>query len=193
MSRVYMKWIVLALMLITVGSKSVGQILRVETYRNPDADLSLYSTYYWSVQAERTTDDESYFLNDLVLKSDIRDAIHNELDHLEYRTKQSAPDLLVNFRVFARPVVLKGFNGYGLNYWGPGEFRSYPVEESAELEAGTIIISLIDRRKGELVWQGYATGLMDGEGFIKDEAKVREAVKLVFDQFGQRANTYSKR
>ncbi len=57
---------------------------------------------------------------------------------------------------------------------------------------GTLIVSLVDRKTGTMVWQGFASGLINNHEFIKDEAKVREAVSLIFDEFGMRATDYDR-
>jgi len=60
------------------------------------------------------------------------------------------------------------------------------------VEPGTLLISLVDRKKGSLVWQGFASGLIDNNTFIKDEGKIREAVNLIFDEYGMRATDYDR-
>ena len=54
-------------------------------------------------------------------------------------------------------------------------------------------MSIIDRREKALVWQGFASGLLDDGEFSKDEGKVREAVKLILDEYGLTANEYTRR
>jgi hypothetical protein len=50
------------------------------------------------------------------------------------------------------------------------------------------MIHLADRKTGKLVWQGYASGLMDGNVFTKEGNKIDEAVSMVFDKFNYRAD-----
>ena len=50
------------------------------------------------------------------------------------------------------------------------------------------MIHIVDRNTGKLIWQGYASGLMDGEVFGKDINKITEAVSMVFDTYHQRAD-----
>ncbi|HYF68327.1 MAG TPA: DUF4136 domain-containing protein [Ohtaekwangia sp.] len=152
-----------------------------------------YNTYYWASQIDQTLDPGYYFLNDLVLKATIRDAVKGELEGRGYKSQVSNPDLIVNFRVFDQPVTIKGYEGYGTSYWGDMEFRTADDTTSYDLEAGTLIISLVDRAAGEIVWQGFASGLINDNAFIKDEGKIREAVNLIFDQYAHRATEYSKR
>ena len=62
-----------------------------------------------------------------------------------------------------------------------------------KVDAGTLIISIVDRENRKLVWQAFASGLLEGIDFTKDENKLREAVALLFEAYGTRVNNYSKR
>lgn len=169
-----------------------GQEIVVNSIKHPEADFTRYMTYYWAVQVDYDTYDESYFLNDLMFKSDIREAVRNGLENLGYRADPSAPDLIVNFRVFEKKTRLNGFEGYGVNYWNPKEY-SPESGRRAEVSAGTIILSIVDRKQGVLVWEGVASGLVTQGKFVKEEGKLREAVDMILNQYGMRANEYTKR
>ena len=122
----------------------------------------------------------------------IRHSVDHELRGMRYKHQTSNPDLLVNFRVFDKPTTIKGFADYGTNYWdsnmsGPANTKNY------EVQAGTLIINLIDAKTGEVVWTGFASGLMDGNVFNKKEDKIMQAVNLIFDNFNQRADNYTTR
>jgi hypothetical protein len=52
---------------------------------------------------------------------------------------------------------------------------------------------MIDRKNGSIVWQGFASGLINNDQFIKEEGKVREAVNLIFEEYPYRATEYTKR
>jgi hypothetical protein len=101
-------------------------------------------------------------------------------------------DLIVNFRVFDQPVKLKGNQGYGDSYWGNHQFNSI-TETEVEVEAGTLLVSLADRESGKVVWQGFASGLIDNNAFVKDEGKISEAVNLIFEDYNQRAKEYTRK
>lgn len=169
-----------------------GQEIVVSSIKHPEADFTHYVTYNWAVQVDYDTDDESYFLDDLMFKSDIREAVRNSLESLGYRPDATAPDLIVNFRVFEKKTMLNGFEGYGVNYWNPKEY-SPESGRRVDVNAGTIILSIVDRRQGVLVWEGVASGLVTQGEFVKEEGKLREAVDLMMNQYGTRANEYTKR
>lgn len=187
-----MKGTIFVLFLL-IGLNATAQDLRVSGSRNSDIDFTRYATYYWANQVVSERDEPHYFLNDLVLKADVRDAVRSELDNRGYRFSQVNPDLLINFRLFDRATKLNGFEGYGFDYWNRSEFNPASDIRQHYVEAGTLIISIIDRREKALVWQGFASGLLTDGEFTKDEGKVREAVKLILDEYGLTANEYTRR
>jgi hypothetical protein len=174
-------------------STSGAQELTVQAFRDEDVDLRKYETYFWASHAD-SNEGGSYFLNDLVLKADIRDAVHSAMQARGYSMEETSPDLLVNFRLFERGAVLKGAQGYGSNYWKKEEISSIDNSiDEINVKAGTLIISLLDRSSGKLIWQGFASGLIGEKDFMKDEGKIREAVNLIFEEYGYRVDEYTKR
>lgn len=183
------------LCLIAIGSMSAAnaQTIRVEADRALDADFSQYKTFYWSSQVDSWLDEGLYFLNDLTMKSMIRDAVKGELMGLGYEMQSNNPDLIINFRVFDEPVTLKGYEGYGTTYWGDERYREPDDTTSYHVEAGTLLLSMADRESGKVVWQGFASGLIENDAFIKDESAIRQAVNMIFDKFDQRAKEYTRK
>jgi hypothetical protein len=170
-----------------------AQTIRVEADRALDTDFGEYKTFYWASQIDTWLDEGMYFLNDLTMKAMIRDAVKSELMGRGYELQSHNPDLIVNFRVFDKPVTLKGFEGYGLSYWGDQRYREISDTTSYNVEAGTLLLSMADRESGKVVWQGFASGLIEGDAFIKDEGKIREAVNMIFEEYNQRAKEYTRK
>lgn len=131
-------------------------------------------------------------MNDLIFKADIRDAVEHEMQGLGYRMQPQSPDLIVNFRVFDNSTRIKGYEGYGQGYWGNEEYLQATDTTSYVVEPGTLLVSLVDRKNGTMVWQGFASGLINNKAFIKDETKVRTAVHMIFEEFGMRATDYDR-
>jgi hypothetical protein len=181
------------LMSICLVCAANAQAITVESDRALDADFSKYKTFFWSTQVDQELDEGLYFLNDLVLKGQIRDAVKAEMLGLGYKLEPDNPDLIVNFRVFDQPVTLHGFEGYGTDFWGGQQYRQISDTASYKLDAGTLLLSLADRESGAVVWQGFASGLIKNDTFIKDQGKIYEAVNLIFEEFNQRAKEYSRK
>ena len=171
-----------------------AQNITVESDQATDTDFGNYQTFYWSSQADAWLDEGGiYFLNDLGMKAIVRDAVKSELMGLGYQMQSHEPDLLVNFRIFDKPVTLKGYEGYGTSYWGDERYHEISDTASYNVEAGTLLVSIADRKSGRVVWQGFASGLIENNVFIKEEGKIRETVNMIFEEFDQRAKEYTRK
>jgi hypothetical protein len=182
-----MKKMAMGLIMLVASAFTYAQQVLVRSDHELNTDFSKYKSFYWAPQILDKTDDELMFLNDLNFKAMIMEAVNDEMEGLGYEPNENAPDLIVNFRVFSKPARLKGTSGYGMSYWGGQEYRSISDTTSYEVDPGTLLISLVDRKQSKMIWHGFASGLLDNNEFVKDEVKIREAVKLIFDEYGQRA------
>jgi hypothetical protein len=188
-----MKKVMMGLILLFIVAASYAQSsITVRSEQGEDVDYTKYKTFGWASQVSNELEAGVYFLNDLVLKAQVRDAVKSELLGLGYEMNADQPDLLVNFRVFDQPVTIKGAEDYGDNYWGNDNYSGIS-NESYDVEAGTLLVSLADRESGRVVWQGFASGLIDNNQFIKDEGKIHEAVDMIFAEYNERATEYSKK
>lgn len=175
---------------VTVGADQRGESTSGAGYLNTNAeepDFSTYKTYSWASQV-RDEQNNAYFLNDLIFKTMLRDAVSNEMASRGYTYTPTGGDLVVNFRVFEQPAELKTMDNSG--YWGAGE--SYPYNSNrfgeVKLDKGSILVQMIDRKKGVGVWQGYASGLTDGNVFDKNKDKVYSAVGAIFEKYEHRGD-----
>jgi hypothetical protein len=183
----------LLLLAATVGAHA--QQITVHSNEADDVDYGKYKNFSWASSISNDLEPGIYFLNDLILKAQIREAVKGELMGLGYQLSENADaaDMVVNFRVFDQPVTLKGTEGYGDNYWGGSAPNNLADLESYDVEAGTLLVSLSDRESGKVVWQGFASGLIDNDKFVKDEVKIREAVHMIFDNYNQHAKEYTRK
>jgi hypothetical protein len=183
-------WLFAALMTCSI---TFAQKITVEANQSADADFTKYKTFNWSSQVSDELDPGFYFLNDLVLKAEVRDAVEGELNGRGYKRAESAPDMIVNFRVFEQPATLRGFEGMGDNYWGNNEATGANSQIEYNVKPGTLMVNIVDAKSGQVVWQGFASGLINDNKFIKDKVQVREAANLIFDRFDERADGLSRR
>ena len=173
----------------------LAQRYTVTSNRDMSAPFDSYKTYDWAKHVTTTTS-LAYAINDLTLKTRIKDAVGHELEARTMKPNPGNPDVLVNFRVFEKPVTIPDADGYfhDANYWGTDEVRNNSLgslpystsyyENNTEyyLDKGTIMIQLVDAKKGVVVWQGYASGLTDGNTFDRDPDHIAKAVRLIFDK-----------
>ena len=165
--------------------------ITVESDIDNEVDFSNYKTFSWASNVDSELDESGvYFLNDLILKAQIREAVKSEMMGLGYRFEPNNPDLIVNFRVFDQATRIKGVEP---DYWGGQTYTQVSDTVSYEVEAGTIMLSLVDRKETKAVFQGFASGLIDNDHFIKDEIRIREAIHLIVDESGLGARDLSKK
>lgn len=169
--------------------------VQVESNEKLNTDFSEYKTFGWTTQVSSEEDSGSHFMQDTELKSNLKETVKAELEGLGYTLDENNPDLLVNFKVFNEAVTLQGYSSdsYGPNYWGSSEaeqVRSIEDTTSYDVEPGTILLSMMDPEQGEIVWQGFASGLVDQSthSFNKDNNAVAVAVELLFEEYGHRAD-----
>jgi hypothetical protein len=178
----------IAIVIIMFFTACSTKSYKVDGAGNADANMEDFNTYAFASQVDSKLDAGFFFLNDLVLKADIRDAVKHEMDSRGYRHDPSSADLVVNFRVFDKAATIQGLEGLGSNYWSSGEADRFAMKETVNLKEGSLLVHLVNRQTGEIVWQGYASGLMDGNGFNKDKNKISEAVSMIFDSYNHRAD-----
>lgn len=177
---------------LLLGSFAIAQNITVDADKKLNTDFSKYKTYAWASQVDADLDPGLYFLNDLVMKKRIRDAVRFALDGRGYKYTRQSPDLLVNFRVFEQPTSIKGFTGYGTTYFGSQEVREPEDVTTFEVKAGSIVLNLVDTKTGQVIWRGLASGLTNTNGFDRDENKIKQAVNLMFEQYTARADGYNR-
>jgi len=190
-----MKKVMLGMLLLFTAVGVYAQDITVRSFEAEEVEYDKYKTFDWASQVSDELDPGMYFLNDLVLKAQVRDAVKSELMGLGYEQAESndQADLIVNFRVFDKPVTLRGNEGYGDTFWGTTSYAGIDETEEFDVEAGTLLISLAARESGRVIWQGFASGLIDNNQFVKDQVKISEAVNLIFEDYNERAREYTRR
>lgn len=183
-----MKAIKFATVLLFWTPLAFAQSIVVDADKKLNQNFSQYKTFYWSSQVDHKLDPGFYFLNDIVLKDRIRKAVSYAMEGRGYRKTSHSPDLIVNFRVFETPTTIKGYSGYGTTYFGSEEVRTPEDTTSFRVDKGTTIVYLVDRKSGQIVWRGFASGLMNGYAFDRREDRIKQAINLIFKEYDYRAD-----
>jgi hypothetical protein len=118
----------------------------------------------------------------------IKHSITDELEARGYRESVAAPDLLVAYRVLERQARMKGYLNDEPTMVGSVEVREPKDTTTYTIEPGTLLISLIDKKSGEVVWDGFASGLSENNAFVTDDAKIKESVHLILEKFAYRGD-----
>ena len=150
-----MKKIILVVTMLAITACSS---LRTNTDFDPSVSFAQFKTYAW---IESKDAQSSYHLDGL-LDQRVRAAVESQLSAkgVTPAPKESA-DLLVNYITkIDKKMDVDTFNsnlGYNPYYgprwglWGTGMQTQTTVRE---YEVGTLILDLIDRKTGQLVWRG---------------------------------------
>lgn len=149
-----------------------------------EADFSEYRTFFWSDEFQMQQvegENEPLFYNTLNKKR-LKQAIQREMEARGYTMSSENPDLLVNAQVLVeeRTTTQNNLPYRGFYYWGP------PVPQTSTNKEGDIVVDLIDQEQHQLVWQGYATGVLDTRTKNREE-EIRDAVTIIFAKYGRRA------
>lgn len=177
---------IVGLLIITVFLARCTTTTSVMTDYDRDTDFSQYTTFYWSddfqMKNGENSGEEPLFYNTLVKKR-LKQAIQSEMEGRGYVLSTDDPDLLINSH-----VVVQEKNNYQNNYpyyygYYPFGYNNMPARNYKE---GDIVIDLIDKNQHQLIWQGYASGVLDTNTKDREE-EIREAVSLIFSKYGHRA------
>lgn len=129
----------------------------------------------------------------VVVNNAVRSSLTEELQARGYRQNDVKPDLLVAYRVLERQAKMKGYiNDEPTMVSGGKEVRTPSDTTTHILAPGTLIISLIDTKTSEVVWDGFASGLVRENAFITEETKIKEAVHLIMEEFKYRGDKVNK-
>jgi hypothetical protein len=189
------KILLIAICVITIQLTTVAQATRitVESEKALNHDFNKYKTFDFASMVDNDLEAGFYFVNDIVLRNEIREVLGEALMSRGYSLKDSNPDLVINFRVFDQETTLKGFEGYGRTYWGNEKVRQLSDTASYNVKPGTLLISFADKKTSRIVFQGFASGLIEGNKFIKDEVKIREAVRMILEEYDETASEYTRK
>lgn len=163
--------------------------VKVGADRSFKRSLNDFKTYGWSTKIEQIPSNQIFVgLNDVLIfnnesvREKIKKAIAFELSAKGYSHDQSNPDILVLFRVTERPGTLTTYRGYETIDNGLEKVRTPQNVHHTKIDAGTLIINLLDAKSGKVAWQGWASGILKPE-MVNDNMKVREAVSDIFSKF----------
>lgn len=155
--------------------------------------LNDYSTYAWSQNIDQipsgaiyVSPSGVYIFNNESVRSRIKEAIEYELGARGYKKEENNPDMLVLFTVTERPGNLRTYNGYEMIDNGADSTRTPSDATTTHIDAGTLIINIIDAKSGAVAWQGFASGILKPE-MVNDESQIRQAVASIFNRFNFRA------
>jgi hypothetical protein len=158
------------------------------------ANINDYRTYAWATDIDKIPSNKVFvgtngvlIFNNESARKKIKDAIAYELDARGYKRQSDSADMIVTFQVLEQAGQLQTYNGYQMLNGGFDSVRTPENVQITNVDPGTLIINIIDRRSGSVAWQGYASGILKPD-MINDQSKIRDAVKSIFDKFKYKVN-----
>ena len=126
------------------------------------------------------------------LNESLREAVKQRMRLQGYRFARRNPDLMVSFKLFEGDMRFPGFVQEDITRWvknndaeneeTPDEQRHIYQPTRLLLLDGTLMVTLIDTRTDNAIWNGYASGVTVPEGPRGEYVLVR-SVRAVFDRY----------
>jgi cellobiose-specific phosphotransferase system component IIB len=183
MKKIALLTSVLFSLCLSTRSQDIG------TDRELDANIEAYQTYDWTNKIDQIPTDAVFIgpngvtvFNNETVRSKIKASVAYELSARGYKQTEQNPDFLVHFDVLEQPAEIVTYNGYRLLYNGLDTVRTEENVNQTAVEAGTVMVNFIDKKTGEMVWRGYASGILKPD-MINDETKVRSAISSIFGEY----------
>ena len=184
------KPITLIACLLVLSSCSSGP--KVYSNQDPSADFSAFGTY--GFEAELGTDKPGYTS---VLSQYLKAAATKEMESRGYKYSDN-PDLTINFFIDTKEKVRSntssspsmGVGGRGGRY---GAWGGYGTQTTVtQYTEGTLHVDLVDGKKKQLVWEGYAVGKLTEDVLNRLEESTSFAVNEIFQQYPYLANSSTR-
>ncbi len=126
------------------------------------------------------------------LSDALRDAVRQRMRLQGYRFARRNPDLMVSFKLFEGDMRFPGFVQEDITRWvknNDAENEETPDEQRHSYQPtrlllldGTLMVTLIDTKTDNAIWNGYASGVTLPEG-IRGEYVLVRSVRAVFDRY----------
>ncbi|MBW8184398.1 DUF4136 domain-containing protein [Shewanella nanhaiensis] len=171
-----MKQVKVVLAALSLCALSACSSMKTSSDYDPAANFSDVKTYAW---VEKKTQDGSYHLDGL-MDQRVRSAVDSQLSLKGVKlTDPTTADVLVNYLTKVdKKINVDTFNtNYGYNpYYGPrwGMSGSMHTQTTVrEYEVGTLILDMVDRESGKLIWRGSVADT------IRDKNTPEERIEVV--------------
>jgi hypothetical protein len=126
------------------------------------------------------------------LSEALREAIKQRLRLQGYKLSRRNPDLMVSYKLFEGDMRFPGFVQEDITRWvknNDAEDEETPDEQRHTYQPtrmlmldGTLMVTLIDTRTDNAIWNGYASGVTVPEG-IRGEYVLVRSVRSIFDRY----------
>jgi hypothetical protein len=127
-------------------------------------------------------------LNDSLLREKIKNAIEGELNKKGLTRNDNNSGLLIDFHISIE-------NESSIIYHPPEEalydFKPFPDQEIINYLKGTIVVDMVDRSEGRMVWRSEAIGYMDLHPDLSDK-NIRKGIRVTLKNFPPKSPKVNK-
>jgi hypothetical protein len=167
------KLITLATLLIVLSCDSV------KTEYKAGTDFTAYKTFCWLENCTFFYTGPEY-LNRPETQEVIKNAIIDNLKRKDLRFDNDSPDLLVDFHVTLEDqVIIRYHSKEDEPYYYKTPFTR---ADEVHVTKGTLVIHMIDRQRGELVWESHTEGFLETPPDLS-EKNIRAGIDRVLRDF----------
>ncbi|MGB3467154.1 MAG: DUF4136 domain-containing protein [Cyclobacteriaceae bacterium] len=110
---------------------------------------------------------------------------------LGYKKTDHKPNILISYRMYYDSLKLKGYQQPDIESWALNKTNEKEIynKENYQMQNGTLVIQLYDRKLKKSIWQGYATNQYGNISFENDR-NLRNAVVSILDKYRFLAEGY---
>ncbi|MBX2943094.1 MAG: DUF4136 domain-containing protein [Cyclobacteriaceae bacterium] len=152
--------------------------IKVHSTYDKGVDFSKYKTFCWLNGCEFTYTGPTY-LNDSLIREKIRESIVAEMNKKGLMQDDDNPDLLIDFHISMENESSIIYHHGGDNVY---QFKSFPDQEVIHYLKGTIVIHMVDKVEGRMVWRSEAIGYMDINPDLS-EKNIRKGIAIALKNY----------
>lgn len=183
----------LLLIVSVVSLYACAGSLKISSTEVDKAKLKNYKTYAWIAPGDTALNTRR---DDKIYAGLIESSANAELKNKGMKIDNQNPDVVFMFDTHIDEKVEErhaannpnesfGFGGYAYGYNGTGGYYSgvYNPMNGLQMthiivEEGTLGYSMIDRKTGKILWEGWATKNLDAKTDV--EATIKKATRFIF-------------
>ena len=166
-----------SLFLLAAILVACGSTISVFYDYDRELDITSYSTYNWKVISAVESNRNPIYYNELNDKR-IKTAADKVLQDKGYRLVKDAPSILIHYHITVedKTIVTMDPNEHRFSpYWMREEMSTYQYKE------GTLILDLMDAESNELVWRGWAVGVLEDLRPDHFEKKLTKTIERILE------------
>ncbi|HRI58777.1 MAG TPA: DUF4136 domain-containing protein [Saprospiraceae bacterium] len=182
MKSAFLFLVLLAILLI---HNSCSSVTKVYSEEEPGINLYKYRTFDWlETKYSKQGNNGPEWLNERA-EAKIRSSTEAQMARYGLKPCDDRPDLMLHFH-----VVIKNEVFYIQDWWCDEEtgtdFGRCNRLRPVNYQEGTLVIDFIDAKTGSQVWRGAAAGALDNLSPEKADARIEEAVRLIFEKYPEK-------